>query len=270
MQTFIILIVLFNSSVWASNEIALDDNSYQLEFNESSALDLETLLPEDTELLIYNHCLTAGTSSHGESNEHVDLFANSKSGHFAPLWITGMHSNVQKEKFSGGSFCSSKTISINKPPQILSVFTSSGSHYEIGLRFKNSKYQNIARAGFDNYFKKIETKSPFLFSNNLFAKLTHSQTLSENQIFLINFTNPIDIENISIPIRNTDTVTYKFLVNGTETTETISSSMYFKYLTRKNISKVSSIKLVWNSEVTTAEVFTRPLMIWVKKSLISN
>ena len=73
---------------------------YQVESNETLGIQFLKLLPNDTELTIYSHCLTPGTSTNKSRSEHADLFVTDEKRYFVGLWLLGAHSTF----YEGGLF----------------------------------------------------------------------------------------------------------------------------------------------------------------------
>jgi len=208
-------------------------------------------------LNIYSHCLTPGTSEINKKNEHADIFIS----RITPLWVLGVHS------FSGFGIgvCSPATpLSIVSPRGNLSVFTSSGSHYEIGFVASSDNYINIARedSGVVNNVKG----DPYLISNNLFNDRKFEIHPDNNDFFQINFKRKVKAKFISLNYRANGKVTLSVVVNGRSIKDIETDyGLETKYIKLENIEDTSQVTLKARSHGVKTELFMRPILIWEKK-----
>lgn len=139
-------------AAYAWTETLAQGEFYQAEFNETADFRLQELFPADIEVVVYSHCLLPGTSEIKAQSEHADIFVADEKGQFAGLWILGIHSRFHE----GSAVCSPATPVVMRPHGRLVWFTSSGSHYETGLKIRSQKFINIARGDMPEYIDNIQ------------------------------------------------------------------------------------------------------------------
>ena len=236
---------------------------YQLESNETTSFDIDKTFPDDISLTVYSHCLLPGSSELKNNNEHADIFLGDTDGKFSGLWVLGIHSLFH----AGSAVCSPATpLEIVKPQGRFVVFTSSGSHYEIGFTATSKKYQNIARADFPQIVDKIYG-DVYLINNNLFnARKIEVNADKLNKILAISFKRKIIPAQLSLNYRATGKVHLQILSNGKVLKNIeIEPSAVTTYIKLENIKETKLITFKARSHGTPSQLFMRPILIWEKK-----
>lgn len=179
-----------------------------------------------------------------------------------------MHHSLVKNDTQQGPYCS-PAVPISFPaPEVLSVFTSSGSHYEIGLTIDNDDFVNIARSEYAYLYSSFSGRS-FVLNNNLFSDqlFKNSSIGSNNQIVSLEFKEPMSLKKFSIPVRDSDETSFLLKTDGhVVITRQIKSPFVYQYLTYEFSSPVKKLELSFSSQVGTDEVRTRPMFLWINKS----